>query len=88
MSTINTGATCAARVDRVGDPALLDVKQVATILRCSVRHVRRLADAGRMPLALRLGGIIRWDRAAIEAWISEGCPSMRRKSAPHVPSHR
>ena len=36
---------------------LLSAGQVAEILGCSIRHVYRLADGGRMPSPLRLGGV-------------------------------
>jgi excisionase family DNA binding protein len=58
------------------EPArLLDVAGVAQLLAVSVRHVHRLADAGRMPRPLKLGGSRRWDRATLDAWIAAGCPS-------------
>ncbi len=47
-------------------PALLDVEQVAKLLNCSPRHVRRLADCGELPRALRLGQLVRWNRNVIE----------------------
>jgi excisionase family DNA binding protein len=53
---------------------LIDVKAVASLLHCSERHVWRLADRGAMPAAVRLGALVRWDRAAILAWIADGCP--------------
>ena len=53
---------------------LLDVRAVAALLGVSTRHVYRLADGGRMPRPLKLGGARRWDRAAIEGWIASGCP--------------
>lgn len=57
------------------EPArLLDVDQVAELLSVSSRQVYRLADGGRMPRPLKLGGCCRWDRAAIEVWITAGCP--------------
>ena len=34
-----------------GNAALLDVQAVAEMLGCSPRHVYRLSDAGRMPVA-------------------------------------
>lgn len=55
------------------ESALLDVDQVAALLRCSTRHVYRLSDAGRMPTPLRLGALVRWDRAKVLKWISDGC---------------
>jgi len=57
--------------------ALLNVRAVAEMLGCSSRHVYRLADGGRMPAPLRLGGLVRWNRAAIETWIDDGCPIVR-----------
>lgn len=57
---------------------LLDVKAVALVLGgCSTRHVYRLADAGRMPRPIKLGALIRWRRAELEAWIGAGCPSQQ-----------
>jgi excisionase family DNA binding protein len=53
---------------------LIDVKAVADLLDCSERHVWRLADRGAMPAAVRLGALVRWDRSAILAWITAGCP--------------
>ncbi len=63
--------------DRPG-AALLDVGQVAELLNCSVRHVYRLADSGRMPPPVRLGAIVRWRRAAIQEWLDAGCPAVRQ----------
>ncbi len=60
---------------------LVDVKGVARICDCSTPHVRRLADAGRMPPPLRLGGLLRWRKTDIESWIAAGCPSCRNRGA-------
>ncbi len=56
---------------------LLDVAAVAEMLGCSQRHVYRLSDAGRMPTPVKLGALVRWNRAAVESWIDAGCPSVR-----------
>lgn len=53
---------------------LLDVRAVAATLSCSPRHVIRLSEAGRMPAPIRLGTLLRWNRALIEQWIAAGCP--------------
>lgn len=58
--------------------AMMSVNDVAREVGCSTRHVRRLADSGKMPAPTRLGSLIRWPRQAIEAWIAEGCPCCRR----------
>jgi len=58
------------------EPArLLDVGGVAEMLGVSSRQVYRLADGGKMPRPLRLGGSVRWDRQSIESWIAAGCPA-------------
>jgi excisionase family DNA binding protein len=73
--------TTNAVAERIGEKGasreLIDVRDVAALLDCSVRHVRRLADAGRMPRPLTLGSLVRWRRAELSAWIDRGCPSMR-----------
>jgi predicted DNA-binding transcriptional regulator AlpA len=55
---------------------MLDVAAVALMLGVSGRHVFRLADAGRMPRPIKLGGAVRWSRMAILDWIANGCPSI------------
>ena len=67
-----------------GSPApdaaiLLDVRAVALLLDCSPRHVYRLADAGRMPAALKVGSLVRWSRHAIASWIAGGCKPVRQR---------
>ena len=41
------------------DPAMLDVQDVADLLKCSCRHVYRMSDAGKMPAPLKLGALVR-----------------------------
>ncbi|MCH8851342.1 MAG: helix-turn-helix domain-containing protein [Planctomycetes bacterium] len=60
------------------ESALLDVEQVAAMLRCSARHIYRLADAAQMPRPVKLGALVRWRRVEIEDWIFDGCPSCRK----------
>jgi excisionase family DNA binding protein len=58
--------------------ALLDVRGVAGLLGCSVRHVYRMADGGRMPAPLKLGALVRWRRADLERWLDQGAPVVRK----------
>ena len=62
----------------VEQAALLDVEQLATMLGCSDRHIWRLRDLGRLPPPVKLGWLVRWNRAAIAAWIAAGCPDCRK----------
>lgn len=57
--------------------SLLSVNDLAKRWGCSTRHIRRMADAGRIPQPLKLGNLIRWSVAQIERWESDGCPSVR-----------
>ena len=77
---INAGGERSADQARaeMGTTTLLDVQEVASLLNCSTRHVYRLADAGRMPHALKLGALVRWNRATLEEWIDNGCQPMRK----------
>ncbi|MBC8288912.1 MAG: helix-turn-helix domain-containing protein [Planctomycetes bacterium] len=60
------------------EPArLMTVEAVAAMLAVSSRHVYRLADSGKMPRPVKLGGSNRWDREVIENWIRESCPAVR-----------
>jgi len=54
-----------------------DVAAIASLMGCSSRHVRRLAQQGKMPQPLRtIGRLLRWLRSDVDAWIAEGCPLM------------
>jgi excisionase family DNA binding protein len=61
--------------------AMLNVDDVAAMLRCSVRTVYRLADSGRMPRPVKLGALVRWSREVVEGWIADGCPRCERRRA-------
>lgn len=79
------------RVGRIGEavgrghpkvaPELLKVGEVAGLLGCSGRQVYRLADGGKMPRPVKLGGSVRWRRREVQDWIDAGCPSVRAARA-------
>lgn len=68
--TVNT----ALERRRSADAELLDVQCVASMLNCSIRHVYRMTDEGRLPTPVKLGALVRWPRADMMRWIAAGCP--------------
>ena len=55
----------------------LTVAELAKELRVSPRHVWRMHSSGKLPLPVRLGRCIRWNRDEIQQWIAAGCPDRR-----------
>jgi len=53
---------------------MLTPDEVAGLLGCSKRTVRRLVAKGHMPEPVRIGSLIRWPREVIATWIAGGCP--------------
>ena len=52
-------------------------REMAEMLRMSVRQIWRLNSAGKLPRPIRLGGSVRWDRKEVEQWFQVGCPDRR-----------
>ncbi len=57
---------------------LIDVREVARMLSISERHIWRSEDRGLMPRGVRIGASVRWSRSALEKWINDGCPPVRK----------
>jgi predicted DNA-binding transcriptional regulator AlpA len=57
---------------------VLTAVDIAARLQCSVRYVWRMNDAGLMPPSFRIGRLVRWQKAIIDSWISDGCPPCRK----------
>ena len=55
----------------------LSAEGLARTLGVSLRHVRRLDAAGKLPRPVRLGASVRWPVAEIEAWLAGGAPDRR-----------
>lgn len=64
----------APESDRATASLLLNVEEVARLLKISSRSVNRLRSAGHLPEPVELLGSIRWRRSDIEAWVAAGCP--------------
>ena len=67
----------SASAKPAADKPLIDVKEFAAKLGCSLKHIRRMADAGRCPPSIQLGSLRRWNRQVVDDWIAAGCPVVR-----------
>jgi len=59
--------------------ALLTTDDLARLLNCSPRSIRRLADQGSVPRPVKIGRLVRWRRAVVDEWLAEGCPTLARR---------
>ena len=64
-----------------GDYLLLNVREVAKVLRLSERTVWTYAQNGLMPPPLRIGRSRRWSKELLEDWITRGCPVCSKEVA-------
>lgn len=67
--------TCDQGNEAVRDSlaSMLTVREVAYLLRSSVRTVYRLRSEGKVPMSVKIGGLVRWNRAELENWLQNGC---------------
>lgn len=63
--------------EQSGD-GLLNAKQVADLLNVGVSHIHSMRSSGQIPLAIRLGGSVRWNKRELLDWIQEGCPPLQK----------
>lgn len=56
-------------VQQISTPRMIDVTEVATILKVSKRTVWRLVSSGELPQPIRFGRNVRWKLEDVEAWI-------------------
>jgi len=78
QSAFTTAGGEAGRAADVEKSPLMDVNEFASKLACSAKHVRRMADSGRCPPPIQLGGLRRWNRQVVDDWIAAGCPVVRQ----------
>lgn len=57
---------------------LMTIEDLAAILGCSPRHIRRLVNSNRIPRPIKLGALLRWIKADVDRWIAAGCPNCRK----------
>ena len=59
---------------------LLNVEDLSSLLGISVRTIWRRESTGDVPKPVRIGGLVRWRRSDIDAWIEAGCPKTELKN--------
>ena len=52
----------------------ISAAKLARRLGVSLRHLRRLDSAGKLPKPIRLGRSVRWSVQEIKSWIKAGAP--------------
>lgn len=61
------------------DQKLLTARELANLMKVSLRQVWRWRDAGTLPVPLNIGGArcLRWDGFVIAKWIADGTPDVK-----------
>ncbi|XZE20284.1 helix-turn-helix transcriptional regulator [Pirellulaceae bacterium SH449] len=62
------------------DSQLITIQEVASLLRLSVRSVRRLISRGDLSEPLKIGRSVRWKKRTIQEWIDQGCNENSKKT--------
>lgn len=63
------------------EPLLIDIKDLARLLTCSIRTARRMDISGKLPLPVRPSRNRRWRLEEIRQWVDAGCPKRARWDA-------
>ena len=63
------------------NPLAFSAADLARRLDVSLRHLRRLDSAGKLPKPVRLGRSVRWPVTEIESWLRAGGPDRQRWQA-------
>ncbi len=70
-----------------GSKLMMNVRDLAALCDCSVRHIHRLVDAQMCPKPVRIGTLIRFaartgdPATGILDWLEAGCPDCRKAAA-------
>ncbi len=47
-----------------------DVPDIAGLLKCSVRHIRRMIDGREIPGVIRIGRLVRFHKGIVDDWLA------------------
>ncbi len=56
------------------------IRDLARMLQCSRRTIRRMKADGQLPDCVRVRGMVRWRCERVREWLDRGCPD--RSSEP------
>lgn len=71
---MNVAAAAPGEDDDLPPDGLIDVRQLAKMLRISVRTAWRLVRNQKAPAPIKLSGCTRWQKSVVVKWIRAGCP--------------
>ena len=77
-------------VDSVVEPLALSGSELAKRLGLSLRHIRRMDAAGKIPRPVRFGRSVRWPLSGpngIIRWLEQGCPDRATIESKQEVSH-
>jgi predicted DNA-binding transcriptional regulator AlpA len=74
-TTIADPPTKLDKLERAGYTA----DDIAALVPCSARHIRRLDSMRAIPGRYTLGRLVRWHRKMVDEWISAGCPLPKKE---------
>ncbi len=49
-----------------------DVPDLAALMKCSEKHVRRKAEANEIPGVIRFGRLVRFSKLLVNEWLANG----------------
>jgi prophage regulatory protein len=55
-------------------PVMITAAEFAAICGMKTATLRQKVKCGQVPAPIRIGGIVRWDKAEILAWLQAGAP--------------
>lgn len=76
-----TETDVSKRRGKLSEPLAMSAADMADRLGVSLRHLRRLDSAGKVPRPIRLGRSVRWPLAEINRWMDAGAPDRQRWQA-------
>ena len=72
---VTTRMATGTRDGEAPGAVLLKAAEVSEVLGVSRCTIWSWHSSGRIPLPIRIGGVTRWRRSEIEAWVAAGAPA-------------